>query len=74
MKKLKEPVCLKATGHNVYEDANRVDPFGSYDLNTKDQADAADVDQLIDDHSVFPKAMAYNLPPEEKENNQSRGD
>jgi len=78
---LKRPVCLKrvpAKGHNVYEaagvDIGSYNPFGTYDLNGSKKAEEKDVDQLIKDHSIFPKAMAYNLPPEEKENPQSRSD
>ena len=39
--------------------------------------ESADVDELLKDHSFFPKKLAYNLEiwsVEEKENTQSRGE
>jgi hypothetical protein len=55
--------CNSKTNKKINDDG--VDPFGSYDLNTKDEANAADVIQLIADHSIFPRAMAYNLVDED---------
>ena len=56
---LKRPICLDESGCDPYGK----DVFGTYDLNGRKKAEEKDVDQLIKDHSIFPKAMAYNLPP-----------
>ena len=69
---MKKPVCLVAKDHNVYE-ADGVRPFGTYDLNGDKKADAADVIQLIADHSIFPRAMAYNVDDSEDVYTPTRG-
>ena len=58
---MRAPVCLDESGRDPYGK----DVFGTYDLNGRKKAEEKDVDQLIADHSIFPKALAYNVDDSE---------